>query len=57
MKKLMETYLDTLLMLQALYTAAIFRLPRDPKHEEELKEKIKAEKAKIITRWVPKDQA
>lgn len=57
MKKLMETHLDTLLMLQALYTAAIFRLPRDPKNEEELKEKLKAEKAKIIARWVPKDQA
>lgn len=57
MKKLMETQLDTLLMLQSFYTSAIFRLPRDPAYEDKLKAQIQAEKAKIITRWVPKDQA
>lgn len=57
MKKLMEAHLQSLLMLQALYTSAVFRLPRDLVNEASLKAQIQAEKAKFIDSWAPKDQA
>lgn len=56
-EKLLDTYLDGLLMLQSLHTTAVFRLPRDPQHEENLRAQIKAEKAKIIARFMPKPTA
>lgn len=56
-EKLLDTYLDTLLMLQSFHTATVFQLPRDLKREDDLKAKIKAEKAKIISRFMPKPTA
>lgn len=57
MKKLMEAHLQSLLMLQAIYTSAVFRLPRDLDNEASLKAQIQAEKNKFIDSWLPKDQA
>lgn len=49
--KLLETYLDNLLTFQALYTAAVFRLPRDPANEAKLAAQIKEQKATICHRF------
>ena len=55
--KLLETYLDNLLTLQALYTATVFRLPRDPANEEKLMAQIKKQKALICHRFSRNDKS
>lgn len=55
--KLLETYLDNLLTFQALYTAAVFRLPRDPANEAKLVAQIKEQKALICHRFSRNDKA
>lgn len=54
--KLLETYLDNLLTLQALYTAAVFRLPRDPTKEAKLVAQIKDQKTLICRRFSRNDK-
>lgn len=54
--KLLETYLDNLLTFQALYTAAVFRLPRDPDHEAKLVAQIKDQKTLICRRFSRNDK-
>jgi hypothetical protein len=55
--KLLETYLDNLLTFQALYTASVFRLPRDPNNEAKLLTQIKEQKALICHRFSRNDKA
>lgn len=49
--KLLETYLGNLLTFQALYTAAVFQLPRDPVNEAKLAAQIKDQKTLICRRF------
>lgn len=54
--KLLETYLDNLLTFQALYTAAVFRLPRDPVNEAKLVAQLKDQKTLICRRFSRNDK-
>lgn len=54
--KLLETYLDSLLAFQALYTAAVFRLPRDLVNEDKLMAQLKDQKTLICRRFSRNDK-